>query len=52
MQGREGLYGRPGVGCARIPSQVSTGIRTRATIKALPPHPALAPTEFDGFFLG
>src|SRR6266404_4217522 len=36
MWGREGLYGRPVLGCERVPPQVSTGNRTRATIKALP----------------
>jgi len=36
MWGREGLYGRPVLGCERVAPQVSTGNRTRATIKALP----------------
>ena len=33
MWGREGLYGRPVLGCDRVPSQVSIGNRTWATIK-------------------
>ena len=47
MWGREGLY-RPVLGCDSVASQMSTGNRTRATIKA---HPALAPTDFDGLFV-
>jgi len=39
--------------CDRVAPQVSTGNRTRATIKALRPHSTtLAPTEVDALFLG
>ena len=35
------LWSPGGGGCNRVPTQVSTGTRTRATIKALPASPHL-----------
>ena len=51
MRGWEGLYGRPGVGCGRVPASFE---EQDAGDHKGPPNPtsaALAPTDVDGLVL-
>jgi len=53
MRGWEGLYGRPGVGCGRVPARFEREEQDAGDHKG-PPNPtstALAPTDVDGLGL-
>ena len=53
MRGWEGLYGRPGVGCGRVPASFEPEEQDAGDHKG-PPNPtcaALAPTDVDEPFL-
>ena len=50
MRGWEGLYGRPGVGCGRVPASFEPEEQDAGDHKG-PPNPtcaALAPTDVEG----